>query len=47
MLLEKRRVGRLAPGSVGVVNVIQRGTNDGGSKVRMGWVEEFMWHTVL
>ena len=47
MLLEKRRVGGLAPGRVGVVDAIQRGTNDGGSKVRMGWVGEFMWHTVL
>ena len=43
----KRRVGRLVPGSIGVLNAIQRGTNDGGSKVRMGWVGEFMWHIVL
>ena len=43
----KRRVGRLALGSIGVLNAIQLETNDGGSKVRIGWVGEFMWRTVL
>ena len=32
----KRRVGRLVPGSIGVWNALQRGTNDGGSKVHVG-----------
>ena len=33
MLLEKRRVGRPVPSSIGVVNAVGGETNDGGSKV--------------
>ena len=29
-------MGRLVPGSIGVWNALQRGTNDGGSKVHVG-----------